>query len=189
MSLQLIQTGKYSRVDYDTERDIFIKTFSPKRFDRMRYLLRIRPYPGHNFAIIAKCLEALGIATPVIVETGKYRLVTENIHGAALKQRIQNSEALQVQYLDALEAFYHNGIHCRGLHTDNFLVRDERIVAIDLDAYKAPHRLIRFPQHEYLDCLSRSLHGDEIFLFHALLERLGLDANYRPQVSHQTNKP
>lgn len=176
MTLQLIQTGKYSRVDYDPERDEFIKTFSPKRFDRLRYFLRIRPYPGHNFAIIAAHLDRLGIATPTIVESDKYRLVTENIHGVPLKQRIQDSEALQTQYLDALEGFYHHGIHCRGLHTDNFLVRDERIVAIDLDAYKAPHRLIRFPQAEYLDCLSRSLSGDEAFLYHALLKRLGLNA-------------
>lgn len=180
MSLQLIQTGKYTRVDYDPQRDLFIKTFTPKRFDRLRYLLRIRPYPGHNFALIARHLEALGIATPTIVEADKYRLVTANIHGVPLKQRIQDSEALQTQYLDALEAYYRHGIHCRGLHTNNFLVRDGRIVAIDLDAYKAPHRLIRFPQREYLDCLSRSLKGDEAFLFHALLERLGLGADFRP---------
>lgn len=174
MTLQLIQTGKYSRVDYSPERDEFIKTFSPKRFDKLRYLLRIRPYPGHNFVIIARHLERLGIATPRIVEAEKYRLVTANIHGTPLKQHIQTSETLQAQYLDALEAFYRNGIHCRGLHTDNFLVRDDRIVAIDLDAYKAPHRLIRFPQAEYLDCLSRSLTGDEAFLYHALLKRLGV---------------
>lgn len=183
MTLQLIQTGKYSRVDYDSERDIFIKTFSPKRFDRLRYMLRIRPYPGRNFALIAGRLEALGIATPTIVEVGKYRLVTANIHGMPLKQRIQDSESLQTQYLDALEAFYRNAIHCRGLHTNNFLVRDARIVAIDLDAYKVPHRLIRFPQREYLDCLSRSLKGDEAFLFQRLLARLGLDASYRPLAS------
>ncbi|MDN6179537.1 MAG: hypothetical protein L0I84_00810 [Halomonas subglaciescola] len=180
MPLELIQTGKYSRVDYDPEHDLFIKTFFPKRVDRLRYGLRLRPYPGINFVLIAKHLDALGIATPTIIAADKYRLVTANIHGKPLKQCIQASRVLQTQYLDAVEAYYRHGIHCRGLHTDNFLVRDDRIVAIDLDAYKVPHRLIRFPQHEYLDCLSRSLINEEAFLFHALLKRLSLDANYLP---------
>lgn len=180
MTLQLIQTGKYSRVDYDPERDIFIKTFSPKHIDRLRYRLRLRPYPGHNFAIIAGHLESLGIATPAIVEASKYRLVTANVHGVPLQQCIQDSLDLQTQYLDALEALYRHGIHCRGLHTNNFLVRDQRIVAIDLDAYKAPHPLMRFPRREYLSCLGRSLQGDEAFLFHALIKRLGQDASGHP---------
>jgi hypothetical protein len=40
--------------------------------------------------------------------------------------------------------------------------------------------LSEFPQRDYLDCLSRSLHGDEAYLFHALLKRLQFDANYHP---------
>lgn len=86
---------------------------------------------------------------------------------------------LQEQYLDALTAFDHHGIHCRGLHTNNFLVRDERLFAIDLDAYKAP-RWLRYSRREYLDCLRRSLKGEEAFLFARLLERLGLDEHYQP---------
>ncbi|MFG6666768.1 hypothetical protein ACGK9R_06635 [Halomonas sp. HNIBRBA4712] len=178
--MQLIQTGKYSRVHFDPERDLFIKTFQPKPFDRLRYLLRIRPYPGRNFALIAARLEALGIATPTITEARRYRLVTENIHGVPLRERILDDPDLQAQYLDALVAFDREGIHCRGLHTGNFLVRDGRIFAIDLDAYKAP-RFWRYPRREYLDCLSRSLTGDEAFLFQRLLDRLGLDEHYRPK--------
>ncbi|MCP1313297.1 MULTISPECIES: hypothetical protein [unclassified Halomonas] len=178
--MQLIQTGKYSRVHFDAARDLFIKTFQPKRFDRLRYLLRIRPYPGRNFSLVAARLEALGIATPTIVEARPYRLVTKNIHGVALRERILDSPALQDQYLDALIAFDRHGIHCRGLHTGNFLVRDETLFAIDLDAYKLP-RLVRYSRREYLDCLSRSLAGDEAFLFTRLLDRLGLDEQYRPR--------
>ncbi|KGE79548.1 hypothetical protein CVH10_11290 [Halomonas sp. ND22Bw] len=178
--MQLIQTGKYSRVHFDPERDHFIKTFQPKAVDRLRYLARIRPYPGRNFALIASRLETLGIATPTIVEARPYRLVTENIHGVPLKQLILDSPDLQEQYLDALVAFDRDGIHCRGLHTDNFLVRDGRLFAIDLDAYKAP-RWRRYPRREYLDCLSRSLKGNEAFLFARLLERLGVDEHYRPK--------
>ncbi|MBP5980985.1 MAG: hypothetical protein KA748_12355 [Halomonas sp.] len=178
--MQLIQTGKYSRVYFYPECDHFIKTFQPKVFDRLRYLLRIRPYPGLNFALVASRLEALGIATPTIIEAHRYRLDTENIHGVPLKQLILDSPDLQEQYLDALVAFDHNGIHCRGLHTNNFLIRDGRLFAIDLDAYKVP-RWWRYPRTEYLDCLSRSLKGDEAFLFTRLLERLGLDENYRPK--------
>ncbi len=176
--MQLIQTGKYSRVHFDSELDHFIKTFQPKAFDKLRYLLRIRPYPGLNFALVASRLKALGIATPTITEARPYRLVTENIHGVPLRQLILGSTDLQEQYLDALVAFDREGIHCRGLHTGNFLVRDGCLFAIDLDAYKAP-RWWRYPRREYLDCLSRSLEGDEAFLFTRLLERLGLDGNYR----------
>ncbi|UYF98562.1 hypothetical protein [Halomonas sp. GD1P12] len=178
--MQLIQTGKYSRVYFDPARDHFIKTFHPKAFDRLRYLTRIRPYPGHNFALVAARLEALGIATPRIVEARPYRLVTDNVHGEPLRAHILDSPNLQEQYLDALAAFDHEGIHCRGLHTENFLVHEGRMVAIDLDAYKLP-RWRRYPRREYLDCLSRSLAGPEYFLFERLLERLNLDAQYRPK--------
>lgn len=177
--MELIQSGKYSVVHYDPERDHFIKTFQPKPFDRLRYALRIRPYPGYNFALIAKRLDALSIATPTIVETARYRSVTENIHGTPLKRLILDSPVLQERYLDALETFDRHGIHCRGLHTNNFLVRDDRLFAIDLDAYKAP-RWLRYSRREYLDCLRRSLKGQEAFLFTRLLERLGLDENYQP---------
>lgn len=176
--MELIQSGKYSLVHYDPERDHFIKTFHPKAVDRLRYALRIRPYPGHNFALIAKRLEALGIATPTIVEADRYRLVTENIHGVPLKQLILTSTDLQEQYLEALIAYYRHDIHCRGLHTGNFLVREEKLFAIDLDAYKAPS-LFKYSKREYLDCLKRSLKGQEAFLFIRLLERLGLDENYQ----------
>jgi hypothetical protein len=78
-----------------------------------------------------------------------------------------------------LVAFDRHGILCRGLHTNNFLVRDGRLIVIDLAPYKLiPHW--RFLRREYLDCLSRSLKGDEAFLFTRLLERLGLDEHYRP---------
>ncbi len=76
-------------------------------------------------------------------------------------------------------AFDRHGILCRGLHTNNVLVRDGRLIAIDLAPYKLiPHW--RFPRREYLDCLSRSLKGDETFLFTRLLEWLGLDEHYPP---------
>lgn len=176
--MQLIQRGKYSLVYFDPDKDHFIKTFQPKSFDRLRYALRVRSYPGHNFARIAARLAALDIASPIIVEADKYRLVTGNVHGTPLKQLILDSEALQTRYLDILVAYYRHDIHCRGLHTDNFLVRDGEIVAIDLDAYKAP-RFFKYSKREFLDCLKRSLKGSEAFLFQRLLERLGLDSDYQ----------
>ncbi|MFD2190225.1 hypothetical protein [Pistricoccus aurantiacus] len=177
--MQLIQSGKYSMVYFDPEKDHFIKLFHPKPFDKLRYALGVRPHPGHNFARIAARLAALDIASPTIVEARKYRLVTENVHGAPLKQLILASEALQTRYLDILVAYYRHDIHCRGLHTDNFLVRDGKVFAIDLDAYKAP-RFFKYSKREFLDCLKRSLKGSEAFLFQRLLARLGLDSDYRP---------
>jgi len=166
--MQLIQTGKYTEVHFDPEQDVFIKTFSPKPSDRWRYRLGIRRYPGHNFRYVASRLARLGIATPRIVESHRYRLVTANVHGVALKQRILDDPTLQQRYLDILIALYHDRIHCRGLHTNNFLVKDGRIVAIDLDAYKAP-RVFTYPKREFIDCLGRSLKDEEGFLFERFL--------------------
>ncbi|MCK0714579.1 hypothetical protein ACFO0U_12665 [Chromohalobacter sarecensis] len=177
--MQLIQHSKYSTVYYDPQNDTFIKTFHPKPVDHLRYSLGVRPHPGHNFAMIAAKLKSLGIATPEIVTAKKRYLVTTNVHGVALKELILDSPLLQERYLDILVSYYHNDIHCRGLHTDNFLVKNNEIYAIDLDAYKAP-RFFKYSKREFLDCLQRSLKGNETFLFDRLLKRLALDTDYRP---------
>lgn len=169
--MQLIQTGKYTEVHYDPDQDAFIKTFTPKTSDRWRYRLGIRRYPGHNFRYVAGRLERLGIATPKILSAERYRLVTANVHGIALKKLVLDSPELQNRYLDILEALYRDRIHCRGLHTENFLVVDGEVIAIDLDAYKAP-RAFTYPRREFIDCLSRSLKNDEAFLFERFLERV-----------------
>ncbi|GEN22614.1 hypothetical protein [Halomonas cupida] len=171
MSLQLIQTGKYSRVHYDPDQDAFIKTFTPNTRDKWRYRLGIRRYPGHNFRHVARRLEALGISTPKILSAERYRLVTANIHGVALHDVIGNDARLQHRFVEILVTLCRNRIHCRGLHTNNFLVADGDIVAIDLDAYKAP-RFFHYSRREFIDCLSRSLKGKEGFLFRNFLERL-----------------
>lgn len=174
-TMQLIQTGKYSSVHYDPEHDTFIKTFSPNLTDRWRYRLGIRRYPGYNFRYVAKRLSLLGIQAPDIIESKRYRLVTANVNGVPLKQVIQDDPALQQRYVDILVALYRDRIHCRGLHTDNFLVKDGDIIAIDLDAYKAP-RVFTYPRQEFIDCLSRSLKGDEAFLFQRFLQAIDAPA-------------
>ncbi|MCI0508564.1 hypothetical protein C8E00_103417 [Chromohalobacter marismortui] len=181
--MQFIQQSKYSTVYYDPHDDTFIKTFQPKLIDHLRYSLGIRPHPGHNFAKIAAKLQTLGIATPSIVIAKKRYLVTSNVRGVALKTRILDSPDLQARYLDILATYYHHDIHCRGLHTDNFLVRDNVIYAIDLDAYKAP-TFFKYSKREFLECLQRSLKGDEAFLFDRLLKRLALDEDYQPLSKH-----
>ncbi|ALM52105.1 hypothetical protein [Halomonas huangheensis] len=171
MSLQLIQTGKYSRVDYDPDQDAFIKTFTPNTRDRWRYRLGIRRYPGYNFRHVARRLEALGISTPEILSVERYRLVTANIHGTPLHDEICNDPQLQTQFVEILVTLFEHRIHCRGLHTNNFLVSEGDIIAIDLDAYKAP-RFFHYSRQEFIDCLSRSLKGKEAFLFQNFLKRL-----------------
>lgn len=176
--MKLIQTGKYSRVYYDAASESFIKEFSPKFEDKLRYLLRFKPYPGMNFAHIAQRLGRLGVATPEITEAKPYRLVTRDVHAdAPLCDEIADSATLQQQYLDVLELCWRNRLFCRGLHTRNFLVKGGQLVAIDLDAYK-DCRWLPFNRKEFLYCWESVLGKNEKFLFSQLLIRLGLPADF-----------
>ncbi|EKP0306652.1 hypothetical protein JGK42_000424 [Aeromonas veronii] len=176
--MKLIQTGKYSRVYFDEQAQTFIKEFSPKPFDRLRYLLRLRPYPGHNFALIAARLAELGVTTPEITLAEPYCLITRDVGAdAPLSERIQDSPLLQQQYLELLALCWRNRLFCRGLHTRNFLVKGERLVVIDLDAYK-DCRWLPFNRHEFLYCWESVLQPGEKALFPRLLSMLGLPADF-----------
>ncbi|ANF58806.1 hypothetical protein [Halotalea alkalilenta] len=171
--MEFVQSGKYSEVHYDRSRKVFIKTFQPKLADRLRYALRIRPYPGRNFVIVAERLKALGIRVPEVLAFERYRLEMRDVEAPELRGLILDDVALQERYVELIIKLYRDRIHCRGLHTKNFLVKDGELVAIDLDAYKAP-RLIHYSGREFLTCLKRSLGGPEAFLYQRIVERLGV---------------
>ncbi|WP_156105340.1 hypothetical protein [Litchfieldella xinjiangensis] len=169
--MKLIQSGKYSHVYYDEAEDCFVKTFHPKIYDKLRYALGVKNHPGINFQVVANHLQQMGIATPEIIEAKKYRLVTRNVHGVPLKQEILGSHQLQDRFVAILVSLYNHGLLSRGLHTKNFLVSNQIVVAIDLDTYKLPSRFSNY-RNEFIDCLGRSLKGDEAFLFERFISKV-----------------
>lgn len=174
--VEFIQSGKYSTVYFDPERRVYIKYFRPKAFDRLRYWLGIRPAPGRNFLKIARRLERLDIKVPDILMARRYYLEMREVEGTELRGLLPEHPELQQQYVELIARLYQDHIYCRGLHTKNFLATSSgELVAIDLDAYKAP-RLFHYSGHDFLEKLKRSLTGevDELYLYQRIVERLGV---------------
>ncbi|MGJ8515814.1 hypothetical protein LMG33810_000125 [Carnimonas sp. LMG 33810] len=173
--LEFIQSGKYSDVHYDRARKVFIKTFSPKAFDRFRYITGIRPAPGINFVKVAKRLKQLGIQVPEVLVAKPYYLEMRDVEGPRLRELLPDNPQLQQKYVDLIVTLYRNHVYCRGLHTKNFLVKDGELVAIDLDAYKLP-RLVNYSGSDFLDKLKRSLNGPvpEQYLYDRVVAALGV---------------
>ncbi|WP_442322410.1 hypothetical protein [Cernens ardua] len=173
-SMEFVLSGKYSTVYYDRGRKVYIKTFSPKRFDRLRYFLHIRPYPGKNFALVAHQLTEQGIRVPEILIAENYYLETRDIEGSQLRELLPDHPELQEKFVELIVTLFRAGIHCRGLNTKNFIVRDEELYAIDLDAYKAAG-VIKFPEREFLENLKRAIKGPEAYLYDRIIQKLGIE--------------
>lgn len=173
--LEFIQSGKYSDVHYDRTRKVFIKTFTPKAFDRFRYITGIRPAPGTNFMKVAQRLTQLGIKVPEVLVARPYYLEMRDVEGVQLRELLPDNPDLQQKYVDLIVTLYRHHVYCRGLHTKNFLVKEGELVAIDLDAYKLP-RLFKYSGQDFLEKLKRSLNGEvpENYLYLRIVKALGI---------------
>lgn len=136
-----IVDGKKTKVVYDSERKIYIKTFNPDGDKKLKCLLGMRVYPGRNFKKISDYFNANGIKTPKIVEVGKYKVVTEEIEGKVLKDFMQSCEPerqlfLIDLYIETVAKIINLGVYFGDFNFGNFIVNNEELWAIDLEDYR-----------------------------------------------------
>lgn len=137
--MKIINKQKRSLVLYDEVNDTFIKYFYPKISSRIKYFFRFRKYPGENYAFISKVLNSLGINTAEILSFDKYSVITKNLNAPTLENYIsthKNSTDIINLYVNTITILLKNNIYCGDFSYDNFLIKDNKLFAIDLEDYR-----------------------------------------------------
>lgn len=152
--MEAIVTHPRSSVFYDKSRDTFIKKFTPKLSNRIKYFFKLRKYPGQNFHYISSFLSSLNIKTPTIVKYSNYCVETKNIKGVSLEEFIK-SNPINKKIIDDFTllviTIINNNIYCGDLSLDNFMVKDNQIYVLDLEDY----RHVKFFKHTKDEFLKR----------------------------------
>lgn len=155
--MKIISEQKRSLVYFNEEEDTFIKIFKPKFLNRLKYLFRFRKYPGDNFFYISKELKKLEIKTVEILSYSHYKVITKNIHGVPLNIYLEknrdNNEIIQ-KYIYLVTKLLKNNIYSGDLSFDNFFVKNNEIIVIDLEDY----RKVKFFKRDRKEAIRR-LHG------------------------------
>ena len=155
--MKIISEQKRSLVYFNEEEDTFIKIFKPKFLNRLKYLFRFRKYPGDNFFYISKELKKLEIKTVEILSYSHYKVITKNIHGTPLniflEKNRDNNEIIQ-KYIYLVTKLLKNNIYSGDLSFDNFFIKNNEIIVIDLEDY----RKVNFFKRDRKEAIRR-LHG------------------------------
>lgn len=136
--MNILNNNKYSNIKYNKTLDEYEKRFYPPFSKKIKYILRLRKYPGHNFKFISNELNKLGIATADITYCSKYVVKTKNIHGITLETYIDKnySHPLIKTFIKLVAKIIDNNIYFGDFALDNFIVKDNIIYAIDLEDYR-----------------------------------------------------
>lgn len=154
--MKIVSNQKRSLVYFDENNSSFIKIFKPKFINKLKYFFRLRKYPGDNFFYISKELQNLGIKTVEIIDFSHYKVITKKIAGISLDiylQKNSNKEIIQ-KYIYLVTTLLKNNIYSGDLSYDNFFVKDNEIVVIDLEDYRKVKFFKRSPEEAL-----RRLHG------------------------------
>ena len=134
----LINKHKYSHVYFKPDFNEFEKFFYPSLSKKIKYILRLRKYPGHNFKFISNELNKLGIATAEITHYSKYAVKTKNIGGTSLDTYVNNnySHPILDTFIKLVAKIILNNIYFGDFSLKNFIVKNNTIYAIDLEDYR-----------------------------------------------------
>lgn len=148
--MQIVSDQRRSLVYFDETNNHFIKIFKPKFINKLKYFFRLRKYPGDNFFYIAKELQKLGVKTVEIVNFSHYKVVNKNIDGISLNKYLEsnsnsnsNNEQILQKYVHLIFTLLKNNIYSGDLSYDNFFVKDNEIIVIDLEDYRKVKFLAR----------------------------------------------
>ncbi len=169
--MKVIVRHPRSAVFYDENRDVFIKKFTPKRVNKIKFFLRFRKYPGENFYYISKLLNSLNIKTPIVLIHSHYYVETKNLNGISLDKFIENNPTdtdILNKYALLVLTLMRNNIYCGDLSLDNFMVKDNDIYALDLEDY----RHVKFFKHTNEEFLKRLKGKIPKELFEIIINRL-----------------
>lgn len=127
---------------YNEQNSTYVKIFKPKMINKIKYFFHLRRYPGNNFNYISHELKKLGIETVEVINFSHYSVTTKLIDGIPLdKYLILNpSSNILNKYIDLVLTLLKNNIYCGDLSYDNFIIKDEKLIALDLEDY----RIVKF---------------------------------------------
>ena len=148
--LKVITDNEKTKVVYDDEKKVYIKTFYKNKRLRMRVreYLGLKEYPGINFKKISKMLINMnggGIKCPKIVSYKKYEVITEEIEGTSLRKYIENHSKEEAEkmieiYIEnvskILKEIIKKNIYYNDFHFENFIITPSKeMYIIDLEGY------------------------------------------------------
>lgn len=158
--INIIVDHKDTKVYYDKNKKIYIKEFYPKFKEKLKYLFRLRKYPGENFYFVTKSLKRIGVKVPEIIEYSKYKVVTRDIEGVVLREYLKKDSSILKDFLDIIVKILKNKIYYSDFNTKNFIVKDGEIFAIDLEGYKIGVMAVK-TKEELHNRLQKALKNDE----------------------------
>lgn len=169
--METIVTHPRSSVFYDKTRDLFIKKFTPKLSNKIKYFFKLRKYPGQNFYYISSFLDSLNIKTPIVVTHSNYYVETKNIKGISLEKFIENNptnKKIIDDFTSLVLTLITNNIYCGDLSLDNFMVKDDEIYVLDLEDY----RHVKFFKHTKEEFLKRLKGKIPKYIFENIIKKL-----------------
>ena len=136
--MNTVKNHKRSIVYYNSVKDTFVKLFFPKVSKKIKYFFQLRKYPGHNFKYINDELNKIGILTAKIVSYDKYSVTTKNLHGPTLDKFIKDdlNHPLVKEFIKIAVKILKSGFYNGDFAFKNFIVKDNKIYAIDLEDYR-----------------------------------------------------
>ncbi len=158
--MDIIVDHKRTKVFYDNKKELYVKKFYPRLEMRLKYALGLRKYPGKNFQHIAITLNNLGIKTPEIEKVGKYEIVTKKVEGELLSEYLSRDRSIVKDFLDLIAKVLKSGVYFGDFNTNNFIVNNGAIYALDLEDYRKELFFSRTTD-EALRRLRVTLHNDE----------------------------
>lgn len=138
---KIIVNHKRTKVVYDTDKKTYAKYFYPKFDKKLKYLLKIRKYPGENYKYISNILEKDGIEVAEIVNYAKYSIKTKEVNGKSLFEELKEADEVKGKellnkYIELVSKIINLGIYFGDFNFDNFIVSNEKLYVIDLEDYR-----------------------------------------------------
>lgn len=151
--MKIIHNQKRSIVIFNEDDSTYLKIFKPKLINKLKYFLRLRKYPGHNFNFISKQLNKIGISTVEIISFSHYSVITKPIDGISLNEYLLKypSSNILEKYIELILILLKNNIYCGDLTYNNFFVKNNKIIALDLEDY----RIVKYFQRNNTEFLRR----------------------------------
>lgn len=138
---KVIKAKQGREIQYNESTGVYRKTFPGGPGARLRHMIGFSRPPGEHFAHMARLLQSLGIQTPEIVGYSPYVVETINVGGECLLDRLLKSDLGEIdfwleQYTTAIARTLGSGIFFADFHFRNYLAKDTKLYALDLDNYR-----------------------------------------------------
>lgn len=159
---KIVTECERSKVVYNLENKTYTKYFYPKAIKKIKFLLKLRNYPGENCNYISKIFEKNEIKVARVLEYTNYSITTKEIKGKSLAEELLNcqdnsrKEKLINKYIVIVSQIINLGIYFGDFHFGNFILSNDELYVIDLEDYRKDF-VSRFKRKSVLKRLRRYL--------------------------------